>query len=61
MKIGIRKMNTEESKVFMGNIFEANKKMTEDSSYVHNEWVKTIKVSRKYLFKCAKWKWSCYA
>ncbi len=42
-EIGIRKMNTEESKVFMGNIFEANKKMTEDSSYVHNEWVKLSK------------------
>jgi poly-gamma-glutamate synthesis protein (capsule biosynthesis protein) len=42
-EIGIRKMNTEESKIFMDTILEANKKMNEDPNYVHKEWVKLSK------------------
>tara|TARA_B100000780_G_scaffold11920_1_gene8143 strand:+ start:9194 stop:10333 length:1140 start_codon:yes stop_codon:yes gene_type:complete len=42
-EIGIRIMNAEESKIFMNNIFEANKKMTEDVNHVYNEWVKLSK------------------
>lgn len=42
-EIGIRKMNTEESKVFMNNISEANKKMIEDPNYVEDQWVKLSK------------------
>ena len=49
-EIGIRKMNAEESKIFMKNIFEANKKMTENANHVYNEWVKLSKsVENTYL------------
>ena len=42
-EIGIRKMNTEESEIFMDNISEASKKMTENPKYVNDEWVKLSK------------------
>lgn len=42
-EIGIRKMDTEESKIFMDAISKASKKMIEDPNYVHTEWVKLSK------------------
>lgn len=42
-EIGIRKMNNEESEVFMNTISEANKKMIENPNYVRDEWVKLSK------------------
>jgi len=49
-EIGIRKMNDEESKVFMDNIFEDNKKMIENPNYVRDEWVKlSMSLENTYL------------
>jgi len=42
-EIGIRKMNTKESKIFMDTIFEANKKMIVNPNYIYDEWVKLSK------------------
>ena len=43
-------MNDEESKVFMDNIFEDNKKMIENPNYVRDEWVKlSMSLENTYL------------
>ncbi len=39
-EIGIRKMDIEESKVFMESILDENKKMINDPNYVAQKWVK---------------------
>ena len=41
--VGIRKMDIEESKIFIDAISESSKKMIEDPNYVYAEWVKLSK------------------
>ena len=41
--IGIRKMNTKESEIFLNNIYEVSKKITDNPNYVNDEWIKLSK------------------